>query len=374
MSAPRLRVLVADDERLSRRLVTAALSKEFDLKECEDGQEAVDAFTAFQPDAVLLDVDMPRKDGVTTAKELKQLAGSRFVPIFLVSGLEEQATLIRGLNGGADDFLPKPFNVEVFRPKLAVFMRLQEMQRRLQQQNDELERYRKETQTEHHVATQVFDKMMQRGSLADPRVRVLLSPLSIFNGDAALANVTPDGRFRLLVADGTGHGLSAALGTMPLTTLFHTATSRGETLEDTARALNAELKSVLPAQLFSTAVLLEVDRERGQLSVLNAGMPDVYLRGHAERRFASQNVPLGISRSWEPVFERVEVQLGDRVYAMSDGVVEAADSRGKLFGPQRVAHALSQGPLESAFDRLLSWVKGFSGHQSDDLSLIELTI
>lgn len=368
----RLKVLVADDETLSRRLITAALSKDFELEEATDGEAAVHAFTRFHPDAVLLDVDMPRLDGVETARELKRLAGARFVPVFLISGLEEQATLIRGLSAGADDFLPKPFNASVFRPKLDVFLRLQDMQLRLVEQNQQLETYRRETQAEHTVATQVFERMMTRGGLSDPRVSVALSPLSIFNGDTVMANVTPAGDFRLLLGDGTGHGLAGALGTLPLGSLFHGSTVWGEPLTQTAARLNLELKTVLPPQLFCTALIVELNAARDRLSIVNAGMPDLIVPGRG--RFASKNVPLGIDREWVPTVEHAPVGPGDSLYAMSDGVLEATSTSGELFGAERVRRVLEGGEPEARFSRLLAEVRAFSVDQSDDVSLVEVKV
>ncbi|MFZ5444027.1 MAG: PP2C family protein-serine/threonine phosphatase [Myxococcota bacterium] len=374
MGERRLRILVADDERLSRRLIVANLEQEFELVEAEDGQEAVELFEKTAPDAVLLDVQMPRMDGVEVTRAIKAMTGERFVPIFLISGLEEQSTLIRGLAAGADDFLPKPFNKRVFKPKLDVFLRLQEMQRRLVKQNEALEAFQRETRAEHAVAAQVFERMLCRGALTDPRVRVLLSPLSVFNGDTVLAATTPRGAFRLLLADVSGHGLTGALGTLPLMTLFHAATEAGESMRDCAMRLNAELKAMLPPQLFCGAVMLELDREAGRLDVLNAGMPPLLIPRNEMLAASSVNIPLGISRTWEPSIQTFEVEPDDRLFVMSDGVVEASNAAGEIFGLERVKETLLQTEPTTAFDVLIDAVKQHAGGQSDDLSLVKVRV
>lgn len=368
----KMKVLIADDERLSRRLIAGTLAKDFELLEVEDGQQAVDAFEAFRPDVVLLDVEMPRLNGVETARALKALAGTRFVPIFLISGLEEQPTLIRGLAAGADDFLPKPFNAAVFKPKLEVFLRLQDMQRRLVAQNAALEAFQQETRAEHRVAVQVFERLLARGAMADPRLRVVLSPLSVFNGDVVLASMMKSGAFRLLAADVSGHGLTGALGTLPLMTLFHATTDREDSLSSCAQQLNAELKAMLPPQLFCSAVLMELDRDRGLLQVINCGMPEVIISGASLRTYPSRNVPLGITRTWTPELETVEVSQGERLFVMSDGVVERTNALGELFGSERVRAVLAESG--DGFARLQEAVSRFSGEQSDDLSLIEVQV
>jgi CheY-like chemotaxis protein len=370
----RLRVMVADDDRISRRIMVAHLKRDFELCEVENGEEAVLAFPQFKPDAVLLDVEMPRLNGIDTARELKRLTGDRFIPIFLISGLDEQQTLIRGLAAGADDFLPKPFNASIFRPKLNVFLRLKDMQEKLIAQNTMLDAVQEATRAEHAVAIQVFNRMLKRGALSDPRVKVFVSPLSVFNGDAVLASTNPQGHFRLLAADVSGHGLTGAIGTLPLMTLFHASTSRGDTLSECARGLNLELKTILPPQLFCSAILIELDRHEGTLEVINAGMPDLYVLGNALRSCASQNVPFGITESWSPSIETLRVNVDERIFIMSDGVVELTSTSGELFGGERVQNQLKTSPHDVAFADLLNAVTDFAGQQSDDISLIEVKV
>lgn len=371
----RLRVLVADDDSVSRRLISAALRAEFELFEVKDGFEAIAAFSSFLPDVVLLDVDMPRVDGVAAAKEIKAMAGERFVPVFLVSGLEEQPTLLRGLEGGADDFLPKPFNVKVFRLKLDVFLRLQSQHNKIIAQNKELEAYQRETQTEHALAAQIFERMLHRAAPDDERLRMSLTSTSVFNGDAVLAATTAEGHFRLLVADVSGHGLIAALGTLPLSSLFYSATERGEQLLTTVDLINQELTTSLPSHLFCSAVIIELDRHHNELMLVNAGMPSVFLRrGPSLLEFSSKSTPLGITRAFVPIVERVPVHTADQIFAMSDGLVECANPLGELFGVERVRSFLANADVYDEFDDLLNAVTSFAQTQSDDLTLVELIV
>jgi len=373
----RLKVLVADDDRVARLLVVGSLRGRFEVVEASDGVEAVEAFKAETPDFVLLDVDMPRMSGVDAASVMREMAGDRFVPILLVSGLDEIPTLVDGLAHGADDFLSKPFNPRVFDSKLSVFLRIRDMQERLRDQMRELSIYRQKTEEEHALAQEVFARILERGAIGDPRVKVAASPLSMFNGDVVLTAHMPDGGFRWMLADVTGHGLSGAIGTVPLTTLFYRKTREGMNLPSMLAAMNEELKANLPPRLFCAAAALELDAQRHHLTVCNAGMPDVLLlRANGQlTTFPSKNLPLAITSTFVAELDTLEVEADERVFTVSDGVVECQSPLGEMFGSTRLHAALTSGPPELAFSALLDATSEFSeGLQSDDVSALEVRV
>jgi two-component system, HptB-dependent secretion and biofilm response regulator len=377
MPSTQLRVLVADDDAIARRLVVGALRARFELLEAVDGQQAVELFDEFQPDLVLLDVDMPRKTGVEAAEEIRAKVGDRYVPILLVSGMDQVSTMVEGLARGADDFLPKPFNPRVFESKLTVILRIRDMQGRLHDQMRELTAFRQRTVEEHGLAQEVFARILQRGTQGDSRVRVTASPLAMFNGDVVLTARTPTGGFRWMLADVAGHGLSGAIGTVPLSTLFYRLTRNGYALDQMLAVMNDELRTTLPSRLFCAATALELDVDRTALQVFNLGMPDVQLLGRAGtlRALTSRNLPLGISSELALEFDQLAVEPGDRVFAVSDGVVECQSPLGEMFGVPRLQALLTGNPPERAFDALLEAMKRFSSDmQSDDVSILEVLV
>lgn len=373
----RLKVLVADDDRVARLLVVGSLRGRFDVIEASDGMEAVELFRMEAPDFVLLDVEMPRLNGVAAASAMREMAGDRYVPILLVSGLDAIPTLVEGLAHGADDFLAKPFNPKVFDSKLSVFLRIRDMQERLREQMRELSIYRQKTEEEHALAQEVFARILERGAISDPRVKVAASPLSMFNGDVVLTTQMPNGGFRWMLADVAGHGLSGAIGTVPLTTLFYRKTREGTDLPGMLAAMNEELKANLPPRLFCAAAAMELDPQRQRLTVCNAGMPEVLLlRANGEiTRFTSKNVPLAVSSTFEAECDTIDVVAGERVFTVSDGVVECLNSLGEMFGSARLYAALRSAPPELAFSALLDATSEFSeGLQSDDVSALEVRV
>ncbi len=104
-------VLVVDDESWNRILAEAILEDEgYRIQTAADGREALEVIACERPDAVLLDVMMPRLDGFEVCRRLKSSRRTFFVPVIMLTALADSASRTRGLEAGADDFLTKPIN------------------------------------------------------------------------------------------------------------------------------------------------------------------------------------------------------------------------------------------------------------------------
>lgn len=104
-----VKILVVDDESRNRRLLDVFLKAEgFDVLQAATGAEALALVAAELPDAVLLDLMMPDMDGFQVMQRLKELPGTRPIPIIIVSALDDLAARQRVLASGAEDFIGKP--------------------------------------------------------------------------------------------------------------------------------------------------------------------------------------------------------------------------------------------------------------------------
>jgi two-component system cell cycle response regulator len=120
MTTPTGRVLVVDDDALSRRLLRrAAESEGYTVEEAGTGAEALRLLGAgVKIDVVLLDIEMPELDGEATLAQIKTDDALRHLPVIMVSGVEDLATVVRCIEGGATDYLPKPFDAAILRARL----------------------------------------------------------------------------------------------------------------------------------------------------------------------------------------------------------------------------------------------------------------
>jgi adenylate cyclase len=112
-------VLVVDDDALNRRLLTATLAREgLRTTAATDGDEALRAIKEEPPDVVLLDIEMPGVDGSETLERSKGDEAVRHLPVIMISGLDDTESVVRCLEIGADDFLPKPFDAAILRARI----------------------------------------------------------------------------------------------------------------------------------------------------------------------------------------------------------------------------------------------------------------
>ena len=105
------RVLVVDDIEQNRKLLNDKLRNEyFHVIMAVDGEDAIDKALAEEPDVILMDVMMPKLNGIDACRKLKNDPRTEHIPIVLVTALHEREDRLRGLGAGADDFLTKPVN------------------------------------------------------------------------------------------------------------------------------------------------------------------------------------------------------------------------------------------------------------------------
>ncbi len=103
--------LLADDDSTFRFLVCKALEKAgFKVMEAGDGQEAISLFEKTKPDIILLDIKMPELDGFETCIQLRKLPGGKYVPIIVITGLDDTESINKAYEVGATDFITKPIN------------------------------------------------------------------------------------------------------------------------------------------------------------------------------------------------------------------------------------------------------------------------
>src|ERR671924_2183765 len=119
------RILLVDDEQPVQKLLTYPLEKEgYEVVQALDGQEALSAFEKQPFDLVVLDVMLPRMDGLEVCRRLR--AKSR-VPIIMLTAKAEEIDKVIGLELGADDYITKPFSMREFRSRVRAALRRAEM-------------------------------------------------------------------------------------------------------------------------------------------------------------------------------------------------------------------------------------------------------
>jgi len=125
-------VLVVDDIAPNRELLQGLLEDlDYDVREARDGVEALESVEEQEPDLILLDVDMPRLDGIAVCQQIKAHPTRRLVPVVILTASNDKETRLRGLRAGADDYLSKPFDPTELRIRTEVLLRERALNKRL---------------------------------------------------------------------------------------------------------------------------------------------------------------------------------------------------------------------------------------------------
>jgi adenylate cyclase len=155
VSVTQAHVLVVDDDSVNRVLLSRSLEREgHRFAIAEDGRRALEILRRESVDVVLLDVLMPEMDGFEVLAQMQADSELRHIPVIMISALEDTDSVVRGIELGADDYLPKPFNPVLLRARINGCL----MKKRL----NDLERARVRDVFSRFVPEHVVDEVLKR--------------------------------------------------------------------------------------------------------------------------------------------------------------------------------------------------------------------
>lgn len=123
LAEKRKKVLIAEDEEHIRRLIKVILQLDnYEFIEAKDGKEALEKVSEEMPDLTILDLMMPKIDGIEVCRQLKKNALTRKIPIIMLTAKREMTDKVVGIRIGADDYLTKPFEPRELRVRVKTFL------------------------------------------------------------------------------------------------------------------------------------------------------------------------------------------------------------------------------------------------------------
>lgn len=367
------------EERLQLRrdlqavLVTAGIA----LLEVSTIGQAVEAADRGAAGVVLCGI----ADGGQTLQALAaaRMHGQPSCPWALVAlaSAEDGEARIEEMHALADDFLRMPLSAGWIIARLRLYARMGAYVGRMQAQRAVLEQHQDEAEEERRIASHLISRLEGRDSLAERMMHAWVSPAQQLSGDVVAIARAPDGRINVLLADGTGHGLAAAISVMPVSEVFHRMTDRGFDIASIITEMNRKLRSCMPADRFVACVAASIDMRERVIELWNGGCPPVMLLGtdgSLERVWRSRHMALGILdvRDFDSSVERCSYHEASQLMIVSDGLSEALGQDGKhRFGDRELLEAV-RGPALGRRDRVVSCLGDFTGGRAldDDASLM----
>ena len=193
-----------------------------------------------------------------------------------------------------------------------------------------------------------------------------------------------DNRLAISLADVTGHAMEAAVPVMMFSGVLESEIKHDQSLDKLFASLNETLNSKLDSRTYVCFTMGEVDPGSRKFRVSNGGCPYPYHYQAANGGVSELQIdayPLGIRSDTQYPVEEIQLERGDRVVLCSDGIIEAENVDGELFGFERTAETIKNGCSQDLsahqfLDYLISEVKSFSGDapQGDDQTVVVLAV
>lgn len=373
-------IFVVDDDHFLNELFCHFLqSKGFST---QSSYSLVDAISIIErgkvTDLILLDYNLGDGNGLEFLGRLKQVTGDAMPPVIMVSNNEDSIFLETCFAAGVADYVIKPVNLSLLALKVSSLIRSVSLQRLIRLQNSELERFKQDAEREEAVAKFTYEYLLRHNSHVIQGVNIWLKPSRAFSGDIAIAKLSPGGDLYFLLADATGHGLSAAITVMPVVSIFNTMVGKGFGLQPIVIEMNRKLVRDTPHDRFVAAVIVHVERERNEIHVWNGGMPTAYwiIEGALIKQFKSQHMALGILED-----DQFDANVDTWCYGSegcfftcSDGLLEEVNAQGECFSKERLLNIIEKNPNDLQRE-ITSELERHSGKVTyqDDVSICILT-
>jgi predicted ester cyclase len=245
---------------------------------------------------------------------------------------------------------------------------------------EQAERERERVEQELLVARRIQQASLPKEvpTLEGWQIFPLYQPAREVGGDFYDFHLLSEGRLGLAVGDATGKGVPAALVMSTTCGMLRLAAQNYSTPGEILRGVNEALFPYIPPNMFVTCFYCILDPKRGSLSYANAGhdMPYLRRRGGNCEELRARGMPLGLMPGMD--YEQKEIVLdgGEAALLYSDGLVEAHDPKGDMFGFPRLRSFVSRhGEEEPLGDSLLEELYSFVGEgwkQEDDITLLTL--
>lgn len=283
-----------------------------------------------------------------------------------------------GFRSGASDYLAKPINREELMARMANLLQIRDSVR----QSNELSVIRRDIDIAHRIHRNAI--LREAPSVDNAVITLRYLPMLKMGGDFYDIIPMGAGKFAAVVADVSGHGISAALICAMLKMAFAFHAGKGEDPASLLRAVNGSVFHYLEG-MFITACCACVDTVRGVMAYSCAGhWPPLLVRKSGELLVldGGEGMPLGLDEN--PLYETAAVSLerGDRVVLYTDGIIEVRNSEGRMMGPEAfldLVRASGGCDSEVLADRIIDSVnawkgKGGDGALDDDVTLMLLDI
>ncbi len=367
-------ILIVDDEPFNIDFLEQELEDLGYLTlSASNGLDAIKTVGEESPDLVLLDIMMPGIDGFEVLTRLKADNGHRHIPVIIISAMSDMGSIVRGIELGAEDYLPKPFDEVLLRARISSALEKKHL-RDLEQAY--LRSLEKELEIGHQIQSGFLpDGLPEKEGWA---LQAFFRPAREVAGDFYDVYELPDGKLVITLGDVADKGVGAALFMALYRSLLRSSLGNVMQLDDPVNKLiravahtNDYVSTTHDLALFVTLFIGILDPETGVLTYVNAGHnPPLLLQNGAHTLISRTGPALGIFERQDFGAEQVQLGAGDRLFIYSDGLEDVKNARGEFYGSQRLIESFLQD--DATLEKIIGQIEQFMGDEAqyDDLTLL----
>lgn len=337
-------ILVVDDDPVASQSISDFIHRKgYSVIVCNNLEEAFFELSQNQVDLIL--ANYLQTDGTALILLEHLVQSEKEIPVIVINEKKEPQAIFDCFKMGVLDFVIKPINVELFWYKAECLLSRVQLQDKVKQQRIELEEMLYEKAREEQMARHLFEHLVNIDNVNFSFIRTFCQASASFSGDIILNSIAPNGNLFLMLADSTGHGLSAAMPIMRVASTFRAMVTKGFSLIALISELNEKVHRENPGDRFVACIILEADFHRRKLYIWNGGMPPVYMQGHCNDivsssspeyndKFHSTNMAIGILPPYTFIADVFTIDLPEQGYAclFSDGLIDQRTKDGTPFG------------------------------------------
>ena len=276
-------------------------------------------------DLILLDMMMPRIDGIAACRVIQRHERLRDIPIIIVTAWGDSKKLAEALDAGASDYVTKPINRIELLARIRSALRLKQ-EKDWRKERDS--RLREELRLARSVQAAVLPSPVEEERIS---IDAVYQPSEELSGDLYAWHRIGEDRYGVAVIDAMGHGISSSLVCMFIASLLKDAMLKLAEPELVIREMNRRaLQLKFDDQLiqyYFTAIYMVVDVGKGSVEYVNAGHPPGLLlrEGRQAGLLSGGSAAIGLFEDIAIETQTMDIHPGDRLVLMTDGLLEAVD-------------------------------------------------
>jgi len=372
MREPPLILVVDDNPANVEILQMRLLANNYEIITATDGQMGLDMAKEMHPDLILLDIMMPKLDGLEVCRRLKKDPSLPFMPIVLVTAKSDSKDIVAGLEAGGDEYLTKPVDHAALVARVKSMLRIKQLHDTVLEQSSQLQ---KQLKTATKIQSLFFPEIPEVE--AGGHIWAISIPATYVSGDLFDVISLPDKSLLAYVADVSDKGVPAALIMAALSTKIRSESRTQTEIDTILESINNSLYNLISEEgFFATIVLVRYWPVSGKMQLALGGhlQPLWIVDGNIGNMPQLRGISLGVTP--DAHFEKREITLspGESIFLFTDGLTEAENVDRELFGMERLVQFIKESREVPIGKGLLDEIRRWRGNApvNDDITLLEI--